>query len=242
MYKIIVRFSFFVLAFVGMSLSSLAQNEKLIHYGGPGAIVTQDNSGGGPLGIYNARYVFKDFSESSSLGLATYTGLFFQYGTYVDEFGTQRTGSAFAFSLPVLVEYNLGRHATYEANNRFGLFAGAGLGFDIYQDGDAENGVASSFGPMVSGGFRVKFLRQDYAFRGSYMLGLAGDNVYGVSMLYGLNRNDEIREKRERGRSGGRGYQYRRGNRYKHKWIRKNRQRRYYRHDRTGRRGNSFQY
>jgi hypothetical protein len=126
--------------------------------------------------------------------------------------------------LPLLVEYNLGRHATFEANNRFGLFLGAGVGFSAYQDSESENnsGTGSSFGAVASGGFRVKFLGQSYSFRGSYMKAFDGKDMFGVSMLYGINRNEEIRGKGTSGsRSGGGGYRYRKAERFKYKMTRK---------------------
>ncbi len=210
----------FLIILTSLSLNNVNAQEKenYIHYTGVGSVITADYKGVGGVGVYNSRYVLKAMSPTSSIGLTTYFGMLFQSNS------DSRTGTSetyFAFDIPVLIQYDFGRHATYEANNRFGCFVGAGLGISGYPyEGDEETIFQTNVGPMASGGFRVKALNRSYQIRGSYMLSLSNNkpNVYGISICTGLNRNEEIREKISGGGSRG-GSSSRKGNGYQFKNV-----------------------
>lgn len=230
MQKTILRIALFLLVFVGLSFTSEAQKEKFIHYGGLNYV--SNGEGLATLPLYNPRLVIADLSPMSSLGLTSYTSIFFQASTNsstnVDINGASSgtsSSSEFYLDLPLMIEYSIGRHANSESNNRFGFFIGGGptllYGAASYNGSSASS---SAFGATGNAGFRFKAFRQSMVLRGFYTT-VFSDNaepLFGGSLLYGLNRNEEIRGKgTSSSRSGGgSGYKYRRSSPYRSKrWF-----------------------
>lgn len=230
MKKTILRITFILTLFICFNFSATAQKEKFIHYGGLNYVT--NGEGLVTLPLYNPRLVLAELSPMSSIGLTSYTSVFFQAsaGTNVtiDNTGSSSgssTSSEFYMDLPIMLELSLGRHANYEANNRLGLFVGAGptflYGAASYNGASAS---ASTFGATGYAGLRFKAFRQSVALRGFYTTVFSdqAEPLFGASLLYGLNRNDEIRGKgtsSSRSGSGG-GYRYRRSSPFRSKrWF-----------------------
>lgn len=137
---------------------------------------------------YFPRYNFIENENSSvSIGAPLGAGIGIASNTYGDP------GLAFAFDVPIVLDYNLGFKATSESSNYFGGYFGAGFGFyhvtitgSQYSDFDG-----STYGPLVRGGVRIGSANESWGDHGLtiglfYKKGLEKDklNTFGFNVLY----------------------------------------------------------
>lgn len=73
------------------------------------------------------------------------------------DFNNENTGIYFAYDVPVIADYNLGRGSTAETEKKFGYFLGAGFGYGYVNIAlDAASQKVNSYGPLVHGGTRFQ--------------------------------------------------------------------------------------
>jgi hypothetical protein len=138
---------------------------------------------------YFPRYNFiKNDNSSFSIGAPVGVGIGIASNTYGDD-----AGVAFAFDVPVVVDYNLGFKATSESSNYFGGYFGAGFGYYHVSITGSQysNFDGSTYGPMVRGGVRIGSANESWGDHGLtigvfYKKGLEKDKLhtFGFNVLY----------------------------------------------------------
>lgn len=110
---------------------------------------------------YFPRYNFVE-NENSSISIGAPVGLGFglSRNTYGDD-----AGIAFAFDLPLVVDYNIGCKSTYDNEQTFGGYIGAGFGYNYVSVSSSSysNFKGSSYGPLIRGGVRIGSNRESWA-------------------------------------------------------------------------------
>lgn len=152
------------------------------------------------LGVANLRVPITA-KDRSSVTIGTYLGAAVAFNLD-SRYGAS---SAFGANLPVVIDYNLGRGATQDADGRVGLFVGGGLGINGLAGVDNLDGSAAAFavGPLANLGFRFRLMNVEYTLRGSYLLNMTkADNVVGLTILYERSVSRATRG------GGGRGYRF----------------------------------
>ncbi len=103
---------------------------------------------------YFPRYNFIENDNSSfSIGAPVGVGIGIASNTYGDD-----AGVAFAFDVPVVLDYNLGfKSNRSESSNYFGGYFGAGFGYYHVSITGSQysNFDGSTYGPLVRGGVRI---------------------------------------------------------------------------------------
>jgi hypothetical protein len=138
---------------------------------------------------YFPRYNFIENDNSSfSVGAPLGIGIGIASNTYGDD-----AGIAFAFDVPLVLDYNLGFKSTSESSNYFGGYLGAGFGYYHVSITESQysdfNGT--TYGPLVRGGVRIGSANESWGDHGLtvgvfYKIGLEKDKLhtFGFNVLY----------------------------------------------------------
>lgn len=143
--------------------------------GGIYFLVSQDGYTGGYPGItYNPRLDMV-LQEEFSLSLTTYLS------------AAINTSMGYAaFNAPLLVQMNVGNHASSDSDIPLGFFAGLGYSVGAYSDAGVIKGMAFSggikFGEMRSYGLRFEFVK------GKENTESVRNNIYSIGFLYNFIR------------------------------------------------------
>jgi hypothetical protein len=138
---------------------------------------------------YFPRYNFIENENSSfSVGSPLGIGVGIASNTYGDD-----AGIAFAFDVPIVLDYNLGFKSTSESSNYFGGYFGAGFGYYHVSVTASQysNFNGSTYGPLVRGGVRIGSANESWGDHGLtigvfYKKGLEKDKLqtFGFNVLY----------------------------------------------------------
>jgi hypothetical protein len=135
---------------------------------------------------YSPRYNFiQGINSSVSIGTPVGVGFGITRNTYGSD-----AGFAFAYDLPVTLDYNIGCMATPKSNRNFGGFAGIGYGYyKVSISGSAySNFSGATYGPMARLGLRFGSDNRDekisVAFFYKKGMEAAKMKTFGISVLY----------------------------------------------------------
>lgn len=154
-------------------------------YSSSGFSMTQTNL------TYFPRYNFIENDNSSvSIGAPVGIGI----GLATNTFGSD-VGVAFAYDLPLVLDYNIGCKSTMENENTFGGYFGVGFGYyKVNISGSSYSDFkGTSYGPMLRGGVRIGSDKESWSGHGItigifYKEGLEADKLktFGFNVLYDL--------------------------------------------------------
>ena len=151
-----------------------AQSRLFSHAVGGGLFMSSNYLGGGL--IYSPRLNFLRFSDHSTLSIGANIGL----GTTINDNYNSNTGgnstSIFMANVPFLLSWNFGNAATNKAYMKWGLFAGAGYGFqnaarsvEYIDDDEATTNQVHISGLVLSAGLRFPVNNHSLGVRLAYM-------------------------------------------------------------------------
>ncbi|MDP9041470.1 MAG: hypothetical protein M3N30_05775 [Bacteroidota bacterium] len=158
-------------------------------------VVLQSASGfkADPVGgiMWSPSLHFMETDNSSlSVGIPMSFGI---SGSYNSQYA-QSNSLSFMFDAPLIFNYNYGAGSTKEAEDKFGFFAGAGVGYHINQYtatddfGYSNSAKMAGFGPVGNVGARLGVGRGSHnlELRFSYMktLDITKSNVIGIGFLF----------------------------------------------------------
>ena len=140
---------------------------------------------------YFPRYNFIENENSSiSIGAPVAIGLGISRTN-----GDEDLGLAFAYDLPLVIDYNIGCKSTYENEGTFGGYFGVGFGYNSVSISKSKYSdfKGSSIGPIFRGGVRIGSNSESWSGHGItiglfYKKGLEKNpfNNYGFNVYYDL--------------------------------------------------------
>lgn len=140
---------------------------------------------------YFPRYNFVE-NDNSSISIGAPVGIGFggARNTYAGDIGL-----AFAYDLPLVIDYNIGCKSTYENDQTFGGYLGAGFGYNYVSISGSSHSdfKGSSYGPIFRAGVRIGSVQESWAGHGItiglfYKKDLQENpfNSFGVNVYYDL--------------------------------------------------------
>ena len=135
---------------------------------------------------YFPRYNFIE-NENSSISIGAPVGVGIGLARNTDG---NDAGIAFAYDLPVVIDYNLGFKSTSENEGSFGGYLGAGFGYyHVSVSGSSySNFNGATYGPMIRGGVRIGSSKEEGALTIGlfYKKGMEESklNTLGFNILY----------------------------------------------------------
>ncbi len=159
------RILFFAITIIFM-LPLKIYSQNLMHAFGTNISVLNGKTGGGTLTMaqtnlsYFPRYNFVENENSSiSVGLPLGIGVGIMSNTYGND-----AGIAFAYDLPVVLDYNIGCKSTIDNENNFGGYFG--LGFGYYKVNISHSSYSdfngASYGPIARAGVRFSSSNENW--------------------------------------------------------------------------------
>lgn len=140
---------------------------------------------------YFPRYnIVENDNSSVSLGAPVGIGIGLVSNTYGSD-----NGIAFAYDLPVVIDYNIGCKSTSDNDKNFGYYFGLGFGYYKVNLSSSQYSdfKGASYGPMLRGGVRIGSLKESWAGHSItvgmfYKKGLEANKLstVGFNVLYDL--------------------------------------------------------
>ncbi|MBL7736904.1 MAG: hypothetical protein JNL51_15710 [Chitinophagaceae bacterium] len=111
---------------------------------------------------YFPRYNFVE-NENSSISIGAPIGL--GVGIAQNSYMGEDIGFAFAYDLPLVIDYNIGCKSTYDNEQTFGGYLGAGFGYNYVSISGSQYSdfKGSSYGPIFRGGVRIGSNKESWA-------------------------------------------------------------------------------
>lgn len=147
---------------LSLYISNPASAQKLMHsFGATISVLSgKENSNGNSSRLslaqtsfcYFPRYNFVENENTSiSVGLPVGIGI----GIASNSYGNDK-GIAFAYDLPIVVDYNIGCKSTSDNDKNFGGYLGAGFGYYKVSISSSQYSdfKGATYGPMLRGGVR----------------------------------------------------------------------------------------
>lgn len=158
------------LLFIFSGLNSTGFSQNLMHALGvtisglSGRITTPTSSSGFSLVqtnfTYFPRYNFVENENSSvSIGAPVGVGIGIASNSYAND-----AGIAFAYDLPIVVDYNIGCKSTKENDKNFGGYFGAGFGYYKVNISHSQYSdfTGTTYGPLFRAGVRIGSLDESW--------------------------------------------------------------------------------
>lgn len=140
---------------------------------------------------YFPRYNFVE-NENSSISIGAPVGI--GAGIATNTYGND-AGVAFAYDLPIVLDYNIGCKSTMDNQNNFGGYFGVGFGYYKVSISGSQysNYDGATYGPIVRGGIRLGSSSESWGGHGLtigmfYKKGMEANklNTIGFNVLYDL--------------------------------------------------------